>query len=98
MRIFLTGGAGFIGSHYLRSMLSGGYPGYDDADVTVYDKLTYAGNLANLDPVADSPRHTFVHGDILDGDLLDEVLPGHDAVLNFAAETHVDRSIHGAAD
>src|SRR3954447_17241330 len=98
MRLLVTGGAGFIGSHYVRGMLSGGYAGYEDAAVTVYDKLTYAGNLANLDAVADSPRYTFVHGDILDVDLLDEVLPGHDAVLNFAAETHVDRSIHGAAD
>ncbi|HET7530950.1 MAG TPA: dTDP-glucose 4,6-dehydratase [Mycobacteriales bacterium] len=98
MRLLVTGGAGFIGSHYVRTMLTGGYPGYEDAAVTVYDKLTYAGNLANLDPVKDSDRYTFVQGDILDGDLLDQVLPGHDAVLNFAAETHVDRSIHGAAD
>src|SRR3954470_9821698 len=98
MRLLVTGGAGFIGSHYVRAVLPGAYPGYEDASVTVYDKLTYAGNLANLEPVADSQRYTFVQGDILDGDLLDEVLPGHDAVLNFAAETHVDRSIHGAAD
>jgi dTDP-glucose 4,6-dehydratase len=98
VRVLVTGGAGFIGSHYVRTMLTGGYAGYEDADVTVFDKLTYAGNLANLDPVHDSPRFTFVRGDILDGDFLDDVLPGHDVVLNFAAETHVDRSIHGAAD
>ncbi|HMC70629.1 MAG TPA: GDP-mannose 4,6-dehydratase, partial [Mycobacteriales bacterium] len=98
MRLLVTGGAGFIGSHYVRTLLSGGYPGANDAEVTVFDKLTYAGNLANLSPVKDNPRYTFVQGDILDGDLLDEVLPGHDGVLNFAAETHVDRSIHGAAD
>jgi dTDP-glucose 4,6-dehydratase len=98
VRLLVTGGAGFIGSHYVRTLLSGGYPGYDDADVTVFDKLTYAGNLANLAPVSDNPRFTFVEGDILDGDQLDEVLPGHDAVINFAAESHVDRSIHGAAD
>jgi dTDP-glucose 4,6-dehydratase len=98
VRLFVTGGAGFIGSHYVRTLLTGGYPGYDDADVTVFDKLTYAGNLANLAPVKDNPRYTFVQGDILDGDQLDEVLPGHDAVINFAAESHVDRSIHGAAD
>src|SRR3954451_9474889 len=98
MRLLVTGGAGFIGSRYLRSMLTGRYPGYEDAGVTVFDKLTYAGNLANLEPVEDNPRYTFVQGDILDGGLLDEVLPGHDAVINFAAETHVDRSIHGAAD
>jgi dTDP-glucose 4,6-dehydratase len=98
MRLLVTGGAGFIGSHYVRSLLTGGYPDYENADVTVYDKLTYAGNLANLESVEDSPRYRFVRGDILDGDQLDDVLPGHDAVLNFAAETHVDRSIHGAAD
>src|SRR3954471_5378554 len=98
MRLLVTGGAGFIGSHYVRSMLTSRYPGYEDAGVTVFDKLTYAGNLANLEAVESNPRYTFVQGDILDGGLLDEVLPGHDAVLNFAAETHVDRSIHGAAD
>jgi dTDP-glucose 4,6-dehydratase len=98
MRLLVTGGAGFIGSHYVRTLLTGGYPGYEDAEVTVYDKLTYAGNLANLDPVADSPRYRFVQGDIVDSRLLDEVLPGHDAVINFAAESHVDRSILGAAD
>ena len=98
MRILVTGGAGFIGSHYVRTLLSGGYPGYEDADVTVYDKLTYAGNLANLDPVRDSPRYTFVQGDICDPAKLAEVLPGHDAVINFAAESHVDRSIAGASE
>ena len=61
------------------------------------DKLTYSGNLANLEPVAGSPRYTFVHGDICDTPLLTALLPGHDIVLNFAAETHVDRSISGAA-
>src|SRR6516165_11727339 len=95
-KILVTGGAGFIGSHYVRTLLSGGYRGCEDAAVTVLDKLTYAGNLANLDPVAG--RFTFVRGDICDGELLREVLPGHDAVLNFAAETHVDRSIAGAAE
>jgi len=97
VRILVTGGAGFIGSHYVRTMLSGGYPGYADAAVTVLDKLTYAGNLANLAPVASSPRLTFVHGDIADPVLAGSVVPGHDAVVNFAAETHVDRSISGAA-
>jgi dTDP-glucose 4,6-dehydratase len=98
MKLLVTGAAGFIGSHYVRTLLSGGYAGCEDAEVTVYDKLTYAGNLENLAPVADNPRYRFVQGDILDGPLLDDVLPGHDAVLNFAAESHVDRSIHGAAD
>ncbi len=98
MRILITGGAGFIGSHYVRTMLTGGYPGYEQAGVTVLDKLTYAGNLANLDPVAGNPRLRFVQGDICDATLLASLLPGHDAVLNFAAETHVDRSIDGASD
>jgi dTDP-glucose 4,6-dehydratase len=98
MRILVTGGAGFIGSHFVRTLLTGGYPAYDGASVTVYDKLTYAGNLANLTPVSDSDCYTFVQGDICDPATLDAVLPGHDAVLNFAAESHVDRSITGAAD
>jgi dTDP-glucose 4,6-dehydratase len=98
VKLLVTGGAGFIGSHFVRTLLEDGYPDYAGAEVTVYDKLTYAGNLANLSSVSDSPRYAFVQGDILDSDLLSEVLPGHDAVLNFAAETHVDRSIAGAAD
>ncbi len=98
MKILVTGGAGFIGSHYVRSVLTGGFPGFEDARVTVLDKLTYAGNLANLDPVASSPRLAFVTGDICDAGLLATVVPGHDAVINFAAETHVDRSIAGASD
>ena len=98
MRVLVTGGAGFIGSHYVRTMLAGGYPGYQDAEVTVFDKLTYAGNLANLHEVADNPRYRFVRGDICDAEALDQVVPGHDAIVNFAAETHVDRSILGASD
>ena len=98
MRILVTGGAGFIGSHYVRTLLGGGYPAFRDAQVTVFDKLTYAGNLANLEPVTDSPGFTFVRGDICDAGLLATVVPGHDIVVNFAAETHVDRSISGAAD
>lgn len=97
MKVLVTGGAGFIGSHYARTMLTGGYPGYADAQVTVLDKLTYAGNLANLAPVRGNRRLTFVHGDICDAQLLAALVPGHDAVVHFAAETHVDRSINGAA-
>jgi dTDP-glucose 4,6-dehydratase len=98
VRLLVTGGAGFIGSHFVRTLLAGGYPEYADASVTVLDKITYAGNLANLEPVAASDRYRFVKGDILDAELLAEILPGHDAVINFAAESHVDRSIAGAAD
>jgi dTDP-glucose 4,6-dehydratase len=98
MRVLVTGGAGFIGSHYVRTMIGGGYPGYEHAKVTVLDKLTYAGNLANLEPVADDPRLEFIQGDICDPELLAAVVPGHDAVLNFAAESHVDRSIAGASE
>jgi dTDP-glucose 4,6-dehydratase len=97
MRILVTGGAGFIGSHYVRTLVGGGFRGHEDAQVTVVDKLTYAGNLANLDPVAQSPRLEVIRGDICDAALLASVVPGHDAVINFAAETHVDRSIAGAS-
>jgi dTDP-glucose 4,6-dehydratase len=95
-RLLVTGGAGFIGSHFVRSLLTQGYPGLEGAAVTVLDVLSYAGNLENLAPVRDDPRLAFVRGDIADPDVVAEVLPGHDAVINFAAESHVDRSIAGA--
>lgn len=97
MRLFVTGGAGFIGSNYVRQALAGAYD-IDVEYITVYDKFTYAGNPANLAAVTADPRFRLIHGDICDVDHLNEVLPGHDAVINFAAETHVDRSIHGPAD
>jgi dTDP-glucose 4,6-dehydratase len=96
MRVLVTGGAGFIGSQYARMLLAGDLPGAGDVAVTVLDRLTYAGNLANLEPVAGSDRFTFVQGDICDAGLMASVVPGHDAVINFAAETHVDRSIAAA--
>ncbi len=98
MKILITGGAGFIGSHFARTLLSGGYDGLGSAEVVVLDKLTYAGNVANLDPVRDSPQLRFVIGDILDARLVDELMTGADAVVHFAAESHVDRSILGAAE
>jgi dTDP-glucose 4,6-dehydratase len=96
MRLLVTGGAGFIGSHYVRSLLADAYDEGRAGAVTVLDSLTYAGNRANL-PSAD-PRLTFVHGDVCDRELLLDLLPGHDAVVHFAAESHVDRSVAGAAE
>ena len=96
-RFLVTGAAGFIGSHFVRELLAGHYD-LEVSGVTVLDKLTYAGNLANLATVVDDPRYRFVQGDICDAGLLDSLLPGHDVVVNFAAETHVDRSIHGPQD
>jgi dTDP-glucose 4,6-dehydratase len=95
MTILVTGGAGFIGSNFVLHWLASGL----DAVVNL-DKLTYAGNLANLASVANDERHRFVRGDIGDRALLDRLLVEHRprAVVHFAAESHVDRSIHGPAD
>lgn len=94
MRILVTGGAGFIGSHYVRTSLAGGFPGYTQHQLTVLDKLTYAGNRNNLPRRHE--RLTFVVGDVCDRTLLQELVPGHDAIVHFAAESHVDRSIVSA--
>ncbi len=98
MRVLVTGGAGFIGSHYVRKALGGAYASVADAEVIVLDKLTYAGNEANLAPVWEHPRLRFVHGDICDREIVTQVMAGVDLVVHFAAESHVDRSILGAAD
>ena len=98
MRLLVTGGAGFIGSHYVRGVLSGAWGGPEPDSLVVLDKLTYSGNRANLAPVQDDPRLRFVEGDILDRSLVDELVIEADAVVHFAAESHVDRSILGAAD
>src|SRR3981081_1827627 len=89
MRILVTGGAGFIGSEFVRQTLAR----YPDDQVTVLDKLTYAGNLENLRPVASDARFRFVQGDIGDREAVLNALAGCQAVVNFAAETHEDRSI-----
>jgi dTDP-glucose 4,6-dehydratase len=94
VKLFVTGGAGFIGSNFVRWVLQN----RSDAEITNYDALTYAGNPANLRDLEDDRRYRFVKGDICDGALLDDVVPGHDAILNFAAESHVDRSIDWAAE
>ncbi|MEW6207451.1 MAG: dTDP-glucose 4,6-dehydratase [Acidobacteriota bacterium] len=94
MRLLITGGAGFIGSNFIRLILSA----YTDYEVTNLDKLTYAGNLDNLKDVAHSPRYRFIRGDICDRDSVREAIRGADAVVHFAAESHVDRSIYAASE
>ena len=90
MKYFVTGAAGFIGSNYVRWLLAN-----TDHTVTVFDKLTYAGNLESINDLVDAPdgRCAFVQGDICDRDAVEAALPGHDIVVHFAAESHVDRSI-----
>ncbi|MBA0128023.1 dTDP-glucose 4,6-dehydratase [Haloechinothrix sp. YIM 98757] len=98
MRVLVTGGAGFIGSHYVRQALAGDYESLADAEIVVLDSLTYAGNEANLATVAGHERLTFVHGDIRDAELVQRCMRDVDLVVHFAAESHVDRSIAGASE
>ena len=95
MNLLVCGGAGFIGTNFIHYMLVK----YPDLKIVNFDKLTYAGNLENHRAVENDPRYTFVQGDIIDLDRLNEVMQQHAIthVINFAAETHVDRSIHGGA-
>jgi len=93
MKQFVTGGAGFIGSNYVRYVLEN-----TDDEVTVFDALTYAGNLSTMKDVDDDPRYQFVKGNICDPGVLEDTMAGHDAVVHFAAESHVDRSIAGPDD
>jgi dTDP-glucose 4,6-dehydratase len=88
MKLFVTGGAGFIGSNYVRHVLAA-----SDDEITVFDALTYAGNLDNLRGLDDDARFTFVKGDITDREAVTAAMGGHDAIVHFAAESHVDRSI-----
>ena len=93
--IIVTGGAGFIGSNFVNAWVKGGL-----GQVVNLDKLTYAGNLSNLADIEHNPQHVFVHGDIADRELIDDLLKQHQpcAIINFAAESHVDRSIHAPGE
>jgi dTDP-glucose 4,6-dehydratase len=88
MKLFVTGAAGFIGSNYARWVLAN-----TDHQVTIYDALTYAGNMESINDIVDGDRCRFVHADICDRDAVLQGMDGHDAVVHFAAESHVDRSI-----
>jgi dTDP-glucose 4,6-dehydratase len=94
MKIFVTGGAGFIGSNFIHYWLKN----YPDDQVINFDVLTYAGNLDNLSDIENNPNYKFIKGDITDEDLVNESVKGVDLIVHFAAESHVDRSIKNSAD
>ena len=93
MKYFVTGAAGFIGSNYVRHVLA-----TTDHHVTVFDALTYAGNMSTMKDMSDDPRFSFVQGNICDPAAVESAMKGHDVVVHFAAESHVDRSIAGSDD
>lgn len=96
VRVLVTGGAGFIGSTFVEMALTDQFP--DISSVVVLDKLTYAGKLSNLTNVADDPNFDFIHGDICDVELVNDLAQKVDAIINFAAESHVDRSIENSSE
>ena len=91
MKLLVTGGAGFIGSNFIRYWLEK----YPQDHITNLDKLTYAGNLENLKDIENNPNYSFVKGDICDKELVMDITKGMDLIVHFAAESHVDRSIEG---
>lgn len=97
MKYVVTGGCGFIGSNYVRGLLTDSWGSETDL-VTVVDSLTYAGNLHNLDPVSADSRLRFVQEDIVNQEKISQIIKGHDVVVHFAAESHVDRSIRGSSE
>ena len=96
MKVLITGGAGFIGSNFVRMVFDKSFPAI--SSVVVLDKLTYAGNKENLSTVKDQPNYRFLQGDICDSKLVTSLISDVDAVINFAAESHVDRSIQSSAE
>ncbi|MGA1082420.1 MAG: dTDP-glucose 4,6-dehydratase [Candidatus Nanopelagicales bacterium] len=98
MKILVTGGAGFIGSNFVRMALTDRLAVKDIEKLTVLDALTYAGDEENLTPVANDSRYAFVKGDIRDEELVDNLMKTHEVVVHFAAESHVDRSIEGGSE
>ena len=98
MKLLVTGGAGFIGSNFVRMALTDKFPDFNVEQLTVLDLLTYAGDEENLKPVASDKRYKFVKGDIRDLDLAKKLMQDADQVVHFAAESHVDRSIEGGSE
>ena len=94
MKILVTGGAGFIGSNFIKYILKN----YADDSIVNFDKLTYAGNLENLKDIEKDARYSFVQGDICDFNALSQASKNVDAIVHFAAESHVDRSIHSSKE